>query len=157
MFDICYINKENKAMNRIQKMSWWILIWISAGTILAATTIAVLHFIIGLPWSIAQAGLGFLGITGFAGLAPLIFKKDTGKVTCDERDQLINNRAAVAGFCAAFFVTGLACMLPFTILGTQATIPITWLPMIFMVAGLTSFFVHSVAILVQYGRRDKNE
>ena len=144
-------------MNRIQKMAWWMVIWISAGVILAAIAVTVLLFVIGMPWSIARAGLAFLGIAGFGGLASLIFKKDPGKVTCDERDQLINNRAAVAGFCAAFLVTGLACMLPFFVLGPEATISVTWLPNIFMAAGLTAFFMHSVAILVQYGWRTKGE
>jgi hypothetical protein len=115
-------------MNRIQKMAWWMVIWISAGAILAAIAVAVSYFIIGMPWSIARAGLAFVGIAGFGGLAPLIFKKDKGKVTCDERDLLINNRAAVAGFCAAFLVTGLGCMLPFSMLGPEATISVTWLP-----------------------------
>ena len=144
-------------MNRIQKMAWWMAIWISAGVILAAIAVTVLFFVIGLPWSIAKAGLAFLGIAGLGGLAPFIFKKDKGKVTCDERDLLINNRAAVAGFCAAFLVTGLACMLPFFILGTEATISVLWLPDIFMAAGLATFFVHSVAILVQYGWEPKGE
>jgi hypothetical protein len=140
-------------MNRIQKMAWWMLIWMSAGAILGAIAVAVAHFIIGMPWSIARAGLGLVGIAGFGGLAPLIFKKDPGKVTCDERDQLINSRAAVAGFCAAFLVTGLGCMLPFSILGPQATISVTWLPNIFGAAGFTVFLVHSIAILAQYGWR----
>ena len=140
-------------MNRIQKMAWWMVIWISAGAILAAIAVAVSYFIIGMPWSIARAGLAFLGIAGLGGLASLIFKKDPGKVTCDERDRLINNRAAVAGFCAAFLVTGFACMLPFFILGPAATISVAWLPDIFMAAGLATFFVHSAAILVQYGWR----
>jgi len=106
----------------------------------------------------ALAGLGFLGITGLGGLGPLIFGKDKGKVMCDERDRLINYRAALAGFGAAYIVTGLMCMLPFFILGYEATISITWLPMIFVAPGLTLFFVHSIAILVQYGRgvREKN-
>jgi hypothetical protein len=143
-------------MNRIQKMAWWMLIWMSAGIILAAIAVTVSHFIIGMPWSIAKAGLAFLGIAGLGGLAPLIFKKYKGKVTCDERDQLINSRAAVAGFCAAFLVTGLGCMLPFSILGTEATISVTWLPNIFGAAGFTVFLVHSIAILVQYGRRAKD-
>jgi hypothetical protein len=144
-------------MNRIQEMAWWMAIWISAGLILAAITIAILFLVIGLPWSIARAGLAFIGIAGLGGLAPLIFKKDKGKVTCDERDRLINNRAAVAAFASAYLVTGLACMLPFFILGIEATVSVTWLPSIFMAAGLTAFFVHSVAILVQYGWRNRKE
>ena len=138
-------------MNRIQKMAWWMAIWVSAGVILAAIAVAILFLVIGMPWSIARAGLGFLGIAGFGGLASLIFKKDPGKVTCDERDHLINTRAAAAAFASAFLVTGLACMLPFFILGPEATVSVTWLPDIFMAAGLTTFFVHSVAILAQYG------
>jgi hypothetical protein len=144
-------------MNRIQKMAWWMAIWILAGVILAAIAVAVMFWIIGMPWSIARAGMAFLGIAGLGGLASLIFKKDPGKVTCDERDQLINNRAAVAGFCAAFLVTGLACMLPFFVLGPEATISVVWLPDIFMAAGLTSFFVHSVAILIQYDWRNDGD
>jgi len=143
-------------MNRIQKMAWWMAIWVSAGVTLAAIAVAILFLVIGLPWLIARSGQAFLGIAGLGGLASLIFKKDKGKVTCDERDLLINNRAAVAGFCAAFLVTGLACMLPFFILGTEATISVAWLPDIFMAAGLTAFFVHSIAILVQYGWGGKN-
>jgi hypothetical protein len=143
-------------MNRIQKMAWWMAIWVSAGVILAAIAVAILFLVIGMPWSIAKSGLGFLGIAGFGGLAPLIFKKDPGKVTCDERDRLINNRAAIAAFASAYLVTGLACMLPFFVLGPAATISVTWLPDIFMAAGLTAFFVHSVAILVQYGWKGKD-
>jgi hypothetical protein len=143
-------------MNRIQKMAWWVLVWVSAGVFSASIATAFLLFI-GVPWTIARAGLGFLGITGFGGFGPLIFKKDKGKITCDERDRLINSRAAVAGFASAFLVTGLACMLPFFILRPQATISVGWLPWIFMAAGLTSFFVHAVAILIQYGREPKGE
>jgi hypothetical protein len=142
-------------MNRIQKIALWMVIWISVGIVAAAIAVAVLYFKIGMPK--AMAGLGFLGIAGFGGLGPLIFGKDKGKVTCDERDKLINSRAAVAGFGAAYLVTGLACMLPFSVLGPQATISIHWLPMIFGAAALASFFVHAVAILVQYGWRDKGE
>jgi hypothetical protein len=138
-------------MNRIQKMAWWMAIWISAGVILAAIAVTVLFFVIGLPWSIAKAGLAFLGIAGLGGLAPFIFKKDKGKVTCDERDLLINNRAAIFAFASAYFVTGMACMLPFFILGSAATISVEWLPNIWMAAGFTGFLVHSGAILVQYG------
>jgi len=43
-------------MNRIQKMAWWMVIWISAGAILAAIAVTVLFFVIGLPWSIAKSG-----------------------------------------------------------------------------------------------------
>jgi hypothetical protein len=142
-------------MNRVQKTAWWLLVWISIGLVAAVIAIAISYFKVGMPK--ALAGLGFLGIAGLGGLGPLIFGKDKGKVMCDERDRLINHRAALAGFGAAYLVTGLVCMLPFSILGYGATIPITWLSMIFMADGLALFFVHSLAILVQYGRGAKGE
>jgi hypothetical protein len=114
-----------------------------------------MFWVIGMPWSIARAGLAFIGIAGFGGLASLIFKKDPGKVTCDERDRLINNRAAIAAFASVYLVTGLACMLPFFVLGPATTISVVWLPDIFLAAGLTAFFVHSIVILVQYGWKGK--
>lgn len=131
------------------------MIWISSAVVASTIAITVLYLKIGMPK--AMAGLGFMGIAGFAGLGPLIFKKDPGKVTCDERDKLLNSRAAVAGFASSFLITGIACMLPFFVLGPKATISIHWLPMIFMAAGLVSFLVHSIAILSQYGWRNKNE
>jgi hypothetical protein len=48
-------------------------------------------------------------------------------------------------------------MIPFFVLGPKANIPVTWLPMIFGGAGLSHFFAHSVAILVQYGWGGKGE
>jgi hypothetical protein len=143
-------------MNRIQKMSLWLLIWISAGVILAAIAIAILHFINGMPWSIARAGLKFLGIAGFGGLGPLIFKKDPDKATCDERERFIYIKANLAGLVAACLITGLACMLPFFIMGPDAMISVGRLPDIFLAVTFTFFFIQSVAILVQYGWRTKD-
>ena len=133
-------------MNRAQKTAWFILIAISSGVVVSTIAVGVLALNIGMPK--AFAGLGFMGIAGIGGLAPLILKKDTAKVTCDERDKLINRRAALASF-------GLAWVIPFLILGPTASISIIWLPMIFGGAGIVAFFVHSTAILVQHGWRDR--
>lgn len=135
--------------------SVFLVITISVAVLLAGGAVGILYVKVGLPK--AMAGLGFLGIAGFGGLGPLIFRKDKGAVECDERDILINRQAALAGFGVAYMVVGLACMVPFFILGTDSSISVSWLPMIFMGAGLSSFFTHSVAILVQYGRGGKGE
>ena len=140
-------------MNSSQKIAWLFVITISVAVLLAGGAVGILYFKLGLPK--ALAGLGFVGIAGFGGLGPLIFKKDKGKVTFDERDGLIQRRAALTGFTAAYLVVGLACMVPFFVLGPEANVTVKWLPMIFGGAGLSHFFAHSVAILVQYGRRNK--
>ncbi|HUW20006.1 MAG TPA: hypothetical protein VMW16_11960 [Sedimentisphaerales bacterium] len=140
-------------MNRAQKMAWLFVIAISSGVLVSSVAVGVLALKVGMPK--AFAGLGFMGIAGLGGLGPLIFKKDRGKVTRDERDGLINQRAALASFALSYLFVGLACMIPFSILGPTATISAIWLPMIFGGAGIVAFFVHSVAILLQYGWRNK--
>jgi hypothetical protein len=51
---------------------------------------------------------------------------------------------------------GLACMVPFSILGPKATISVSWLPHIFGGAAISMFFVHSVVTLIGYGRGGKD-
>ena len=136
-------------MNRAQKIAWSLVITVSLGAILSGTAFAILYVKVGMPR--AQAGIAFLAIAGLGGFSPLIFKKDKGQVTFDERDKLIKRRAALAGFATSYLFVGLACMIPFSILGPKASISVTWLPKIFAGAAISSFFVHSVAILVQYG------
>jgi hypothetical protein len=142
-------------MNRSQKIAWLFVITISVAVLLAGVAVGILYVKLGIPK--ALGGLGFLGIAGLGGFGPLIFKKNKGKVEFDERDHVINQRAALAGFGTAYMVVGAVCMIPFFVLGPKANISVTWLPMIFMGAGFSHFFVHSVAILVQYGWRDKGE
>lgn len=136
-------------MNRAQKIAWSLVITISTGFIVSCIAVAILYIKVGMPR--ALAGLGFMGIAGLGGFSPLIFRKDKGKVTFDERDKLIKRRAALAGFATSYLFVGLACMIPFSILGPKASISVIRLPNIFGGAALSAFFVTSVAILVQYG------
>ena len=142
-------------MNRVQKIAWSFVVTISVAFLLSCIAIAILYFKVGMPK--ALAGLGFMGIAGLGGFSPLIFQTENGKVTLDERDRLINRRAALAGFGTSYLLVGLVCMIPFFILGPKASISVIWLPYIFGGAGLSMFFVHSVAILVQYGWRIKEK
>ncbi len=140
-------------MNRWQKIAWSLVITISVGFILSCIAIAILYVKVGMPK--ASAGIAFLGIAGLGGFSLLIFKKDKRQVTFDERDKLIKRRAALVGFAASYLFVGLACMIPFSVLGPKASIPVHWLPQIFGGAAISFFFTHSVAILVQYGRGGK--
>jgi len=142
-------------MNRAQKIALSLVIIISAGFILGCISFAILYVKIGMPKAIA--GLAFMGIAGLGGFSPLIFRKDKGKVTFDERDKLIKRRSALAGFAASYLFIGLACMIPFFIRGSKASISVSWLPNIFAGTTLSAFFVTSVAILVQYGWRNEGE
>ncbi|MDH4238163.1 MAG: hypothetical protein OEW48_01235 [Phycisphaerae bacterium] len=142
-------------MNREQKIALLMIIAISAGVVAGCVVFGILYFIVGIPGSLA--GFAFIGIGGLGGLGSLIFKKDKGKITFDERDKLIKEKAKLAGFTASFLFAGLGCMIPFFILGPKASISVIWLPNIWCGTFLTAFFVHSVAIMVQYGRTGKGE
>ena len=142
-------------MNRAQKTAWLLVITISAGFVLSCIAVVILYIKTGMPT--ALAGFMFMAVAAFGGLGPLIFKKDKGNITFDERDKSIKRRAALAGFGTSYLLVGLACMIPFFILGPKASISVIWLPYIFGGAGLSMFFVHSVAILIQYGWTGKGE
>ena len=141
-------------MNRVQKIAWSFVVTISIAFLLSCIAIAILYVKVGMPK--ALAGIGFMGIAGLGGFSPLIFQTEKGKVTLDERDRLINRRAALAGFGTSYLLVGLACMIPFFILGPKASISVICLPYIFGGVGINMFFAHSVAILMQYGRGGKD-
>ena len=140
-------------MNRAQKMALTMVITTLSAFLLSCVAFVILYFKVGMP----KALLGFLlmYLSGLAGFSPLIFKKDKGKVILDERDRLIKERAGLGGFTAAYLFVGTACMIPFFVLGPEANVSVTWLPMIFMGAGISHFFAHSVVILEQYGWRNR--
>lgn len=137
-------------MNRAQKIAWSVVVCTGAAFVVSLVAVAVAYRYVGMPK--ALLGFSFMGLTGVAGLAPLVFRHEQGPVAADERDQLIRRRAALAGFAAAYLFVGTACMAPFFALGPEARISLVWLPQIFIGAGIANFFVHSIAILSQYGR-----
>ncbi|MHC4175462.1 MAG: hypothetical protein ACYTBX_03550 [Planctomycetota bacterium] len=142
-------------MNRAQKIAWVFIAATALAAILSIITTTILYLKSGMPR--ALAGFAFMAVAAFGGLGSSIFKKDKGKVAFDERDKLIKEKAKLAGFTASFLFAGLASMTPFFIFGPKASISIIWLPNIWCGTFLTAFFVHSVAILVQYGWKRKGE
>ncbi|MHC4374015.1 MAG: hypothetical protein ACYSOQ_04250 [Planctomycetota bacterium] len=142
-------------MNRIQKISWMMVLCISVSLILSAIAITVLYLMFGFP--AAWAGFGFMGLTGVSGLAPTIFKKDPGPIQCDERDRLINMKAARIGFGFSYGIFGLLCMGIWVYRYSQSieTISIHLLPMLFMAAGITVYLTHAITILMLYGKDNK--
>jgi hypothetical protein len=120
--------------------------------------VAVLYYSIGFPR--AWSGLSFLGIAGLGGLGPLIFRKDPGTVTCDERDRAINSTAAKAGFGASymvFYLLGMGTWEIYYYQGGKEIISVHVLPMICMMGGMTAFFAHALTILILYGREKRYE
>ena len=65
---------KGQNMNRMQKISWMMVICTGIGFILSVSAVVILYFKMGFPR--AWAGLAFMGLSGFAGLAPAIFKSE---------------------------------------------------------------------------------
>jgi len=137
-------------MNRIQKIAWTLIIAISSGLILSCIAVAILYVKVGMPKAIA--GFALMGIVGLAGFSPLIFRKDKGEITFDERDKLIKRRASLAGFGVFFICFFLEWMITDFIVGSNGLIRVRLIGMMFSGACLGMWAAWAVAILVQYGR-----
>jgi hypothetical protein len=96
-------------------------------------------------------------IAGSGGIISITcFKKDKGAVKHDEQDKLIEKNANLAGFGAVYLYVIIMSFLPISILGEDASIPVTWCPVLLIGAGFCQAFAQSIAILIQYGWGGKN-
>jgi len=144
-------------MNRQQKMARFSLIVILIALTLSVIAVGVLYFVVGLPIQRALGGLGFIGICGFSGLAPILYKKERGKVSFDERDLLILRKAWIAAYRIFWFLFVIAAMIPFFILGPKGTISVKYLPAMVFGGIITVMLVQSIVTLEEYGCRGKGE
>ena len=140
-------------MNREQKLAWWIVICAAFAFVASLVTVYLLYPKYGMPK--ALSGFMMMSLVGVSGLGWIFTKKDKGRVKIDERDQEIKKNAAHMGFLAAFLFAGAACMIPFFVLGPDASITVKFLPQIWILTFITQAIVDSISILVQYGRGGK--
>jgi len=136
-------------MNRAQKIAWGHVIATLIAFVLSVITVCFMYTMLGIPKAVY--GFSLMSLAGLGGLTSVFVKKDKGKVAFDERDAIIKEKAAHAGFAAAFLFTCCACMTPFFVFGPKASISVKWLPQIWIGTFVTQFFFYSLAILVQYG------
>jgi hypothetical protein len=86
------------------------------------------------------------------------FKRQSPReVKEDERDKLIDNRAAMAAFISALIVFLAISGIPRLVLGDDGCIPVWSLPLINFGAFIIVTMIYFAAILVQYGWRNKGE
>ena len=136
-------------MNKAQKCAWFNLIMTVILLVLLPTRILCLP-------SRFLDGLVFFFVFGVIGLFVLLFRKKQGVVEFDERDKLINKRSLLAGYFViwGFFIT--ACIVPYLMFGPTGSIPVYIMPVILYGTFIVTMLVHSVLILVQYGRGGKD-
>jgi hypothetical protein len=143
-------------MNRAQKIAWFSLIMLTLAFGLSLVSVGVLHFGYGLPMRRAAGGFGFIGIMGFSALAPLLFKKDKGKVKLDERDLLIKNKAMLAAYWGFWPVFVIAAMAPFFMYGPDGTVSVKYLCSMVFGGMFVVILVQSLVTLQEYGWREKS-
>lgn len=143
-------------MNRAQKMAWFSLIMVTLGFVLSLISVGVLHFGCGLPMRRAAGGFGFIGVMGLSAMAPLLFKKNKGKVELDERDLLIKNKATTAAYCGFWPIFVIAAMAPFFIYGPDGVVSVKYLCSMVFGGLFIVILVHSLVTLQEYGWKDKD-
>lgn len=129
-------------MSMEQKRAWFVL---------GVFAVAVATFLVLIPIVSASVAWGALGLFGFAGLTPLLFRKtgSPGEVTLDERDQVIVERATLAGGVLSYVWFVLACMVPWFVYMFRGykTISIHTLPIV-VICGAIAFMVARAATIV---------
>ena len=142
-------------MNRAQKIAWFSLIMLTLSLGLSLIAVSVLYFGFGLPMRRAAGGFGFFGIMGLSALAPVLFKKDKGKVELDERDLLIKNKAMLAAYWGFWPIFVIAAMVPFFIYGPVGVVSVKYLCGMVFGGMFIVILVQSLVTLQEFGWRDK--
>jgi len=142
-------------MNRAQKIAWFSLIMLTLALGLSFIAVNVLYFGFGQPMRRAAGGFGFIGIMGLSALAPVLFKKDKGKVELDERDLLIKNKAMLATYLGFWPIFVIAAMVPFFIYGPDGVVSVKYLCGMVFGGMFIVILVQSLVTLQEYGWRDK--
>ncbi len=140
-------------MNRYQKLAWFNLIVIIATILITTIAITIEIHIRG------YSTIGFwvfVVLLALLQFKPYLFKKSQSKVLFDERDSLIQKRALSFAYTVFWWVFLILSFSLFLIIGPKNSVPIITLPLMVIGGALFIQIVCSVAILIQYGRGDKN-
>jgi hypothetical protein len=144
-------------MNRMQKIAWFNLIVVSLALGLSVVAFSIGYLFLGAPAHRAAAGFGFMGIMGFSGLTPLLFKKNQGKVQFDERDTAIQRKAVGFAYAIFWVLFVAAAMIPWFIIGPNGTITTNYLPWMVFGGMCVVMLLQSIVTLNEYGWRTKGD
>jgi hypothetical protein len=135
----------------MQKIAWFNLIVISFALGLSVIAFSIGYFVFGAPARQAAAGFGFIGIMGFCGLSPILFRKDKSKVQYDERDTAIQRKAAIVAYSFFWLLFVAAAMTPWFILGPNGNITVNYLPWMVFGGMFVVMLLQSIVTLNEYG------
>ena len=83
-------------------------------------------------------------------------KQSPNEPDADERDDLIKKRAVVCSFVSVWISLVITSIAPWFIVGPEVSIPAWAIPLINLPIFLIAAWIYSIAVLVQYGRGDKD-
>lgn len=140
-------------MNRHQKIAWFTLIMAGFSLGLSVVGFGVAHLAFGLPVARACGAFGFVGLFGFTGLSPLLFRREADQVAADERDFVIRRKAMLAAYTVFWLLFVAGAMVPWCIVGPNGVITVNYLPWMVFAGMYVVTCVQSVVILGEYGWR----
>jgi len=142
-------------MNRTQKTALCSLIFFLSFLIVTSCVFYRIFVLKRTPESFAGRflPLAILIVVNGPLLIWMLRRQSPGEVKVDERDKLIDNRAAMAAFVSALIVFLAVSGIPRLVLGDNGCIPAWSLPLINLCAFMIVTMIYFVAILIQYSRR----
>ncbi len=145
-------------MNKTQKVAWFNL----AGALLCIAIIIWVVARLVILKTVPEAFERFWPLAVFCAfmvtsIVLLRRKQSPAEVDSDERDNLIKYRAVIASFVSVWILLAAAATIPRFVVGVKGSIPVWLLAFINLSVLLGALLVYSVAILVQYGWRNKGE
>jgi hypothetical protein len=146
-------------MNKTQKSAWFTL-----GVAILLIVFGVIIYTGMFAPGGRMAGVGLVKVwSGFilvflAGGAALVhWKRRPSGVDFDERDNSVRKNAVLAAFVGLWILLFAASIIPSFVAGDAGSIQVCLLPIINIGVFVVVMLIYSVAILVQYGRREKGE
>jgi len=149
--------KRINIMNRVQKIAWFTLVMLALAVAMSVAAFSMAYFILDLPARRAACGFGFIGIMGFSGLAPLLFRKDKQKVKLDVRDLLIKRKAMLAAYWSFWPLFVLAAMAPFFVLGPDGKVGVLYLAWMVFGGMFYVTLIQAIVTLQEYGWKNKEK
>lgn len=136
-------------MNRWQKIAWFNLIVMPLG----CATVLLSGFM-ELPELVGVMELVVVFTLVF--ISPVFFRKKPGRVSFDERDAIINQRAMLIGSCAAFGCIGGQILVKLMGIGWEGSVRLYEVVAIYIGGLICLIVAKSLAILIQYSRGGKD-
>jgi uncharacterized membrane protein len=136
-------------MNRTQKTALGALLFFLS-TLIMVACMFFLVFVLKSGFAVRLLPLAVLVLVGGTLLVWTFKRQSPREVKEDERDKLIDNRAAMAAFISALIVFLAVSGIPRLVLGDNGCIPAWSLPLINFGAFIIVMMIYFAAILVQY-------